>query len=358
MDEVYVYNSSGLIEYFRQRGITHDNIKINKKFSNLAPLLKSKEDEKTIFYPYTGEFGTAVIRYMTWFHFSSDKYKIACVPKGYECFFPDAKEFIYDFPSPTPEWDKYRAQRWLFLHDHDKAILLENSSNTFRHKIDGKVYIGCPKKYFLWEKNCNRNIIEKFETDIKSKHPTASTCVIPLGKSSPWHHTRGIKDPLTNKHIKSFTKIPFKNSNKYGIKVDVVFSNRNILSDNRSFKEWPTVIRHLESNGLSVGGIGTKSTSINGMKIINNFDFENPNEAAIEMLFNAKYYIGTDTGVTHLAMNFTHIKALLFRMPDGTGDWISDYKNSNTRIIEEMCKDVNTFNDVKLLCKNIDEFFI
>jgi hypothetical protein len=210
-------------------------------------------------------------------------------------------------------------------------------------------YSGTIHRYFKWKEKCSDKDRLIFKKYIRNIYPN------PLFVDTPMV---GPREPFTNLPIRTFAKIPFKPQNKYGIKVDVVFANRYLAKDKHSYQKWPETIKYLQSKGLTVGGIGRKGFIFEGMDILHNYDYENSNEASLEMLANAKYFIGTDTGVTHLAMNFPHLKSLLFRLKDGTQDWISMYNGGNTRFIDEMKWGLDKFNNEKLLFKHIDEFFV
>lgn len=346
MKKKFIYSLKELIEYFNSNNITTETISNNKNIDpkKLEDFLLPCDDPKTVFLPYSGEFGTAIIKYMLRFHYHASQYKIACIPRGYECFFPDAKEFIYDYPSPNPRWENYSGEGWV-LNGSKKSIVVDNLTRKYyRNGVRERIL-----RYFHWKQRSNVKLREEFNRFIKPKYPDAVIRHINLFNT---------KDPVTNLPIQSIAKMPFKNSNKYGIKVDVVFANRKLDGDKRSFKKWPEIVGYLKSKGLTVGGIGKLETSFTGMNIVNNFDYENPNDAAIEMLSSARYYIGTDTGVTHLAMNFHHLKSILFRIDDGTYDWIFPYAGENTKIIKKMRKTEQTFNNETILYKNIDEFFV
>jgi|GEM_PF-3822689 len=346
MEKKFIYTSKELIEYFSSNNITLETFvnNTNTDPKKIEDFILPCDDKKTVFLPYSGEFGTAIIKYMLRFHYHTSKYKIACVPRGYECFFPDAKEFIYDHPSPTPKWQDYKGEGWV-LNGSRKPIIVDNLTREYyRNGVRERIL-----RYFHWKQRSNVKLRDEFCQFISSKYPDATVRHLNIFNTN---------DPVTNLPLQSVAKIPFKNSSNYGIKVDVVFANRKLDGDKRSFKKWPEVVGYLQSKGFTVGGIGKQDTSFSDMGITSNFDYENPNQAAIEMLSSAKYYIGTDTGVTHWAMNFSHLKSILFRIDDGTYDWIFPYQGKNTKVIKEMSKNEKTFNDEKKLYKHIDEFFV
>lgn len=348
MEKKFIHSSKELIEYFSSNNITLENFRNNKIVADpkkIEDFIVPCEDKKTVFLPYSGEFGTAIIKYMLRFHYHTSRYKVACIPRGYECFFPDAKEFIYDYPSPYPRWENYKGEGWV-LNDDKKSIVVD----SFTRKYHGNGKEERVLRYFFWKQRSNVNLKNEFQEFIKTTYDKDATI-----KQINLFNTN---DPVTNAPIQSVAKIPFKNEKKYGIKVDVVFANRKLDGDKRTFKKWPEIVKYLQSKGLIVGGIGKPETSFTDMNIINNFDYENHNDATIEMLSNAKYYIGTDTGVTHWAMNFSHLKSILFRINDGTYDWIYAYRGKNTKVIRSMRESVEKFNDEKILYKHIDEFFV
>jgi hypothetical protein len=335
----FIYRLDELIEYYKAQGLTYENFpEIKKKHHTIFPLLQPKITKPVVFYPYAGEFGSGIAKHLVWFHYYPAEYKIACIPRGYECFFPDAKEFVYDYPGP--KWDEYKGEWWSYDRKHtmiwNKRPLPED-------------YKGTIHRYFKWKERSSDKDRLVFKKYIRSIYPDPIFIYTPMV---------GPREPITGLPIRTFAKVPFKTSNKYGINVDVVFANRYLAKDKHSYQKWPETIKYLQSKGLTVGGIGRKGFIFEGMNLLHNYDYENSNEASLEMLSNAKYFIGTDTGVTHLAMNFTHLKSLLFRLKDGTQDWISMYSNQNTRFIEEMIWGLERFNDEKLLFKHIDEFFV
>ena len=231
----------------------------------------------------------------------------------------------------------------LFRSDYDPNEWIRDKSKVERYR-----------KYFIWNSPRNKKIKWNFIKFINDKYKNT---VITRSIDS-----FEICDPVSEKPLRIFAKIPFTKTNKFNIKVDVVFSNRmykhGLLKDSRSFQEWPKVIDYFKSKGLTVGGIGKKGLAYENFGIINNFDYENPNLASLEMLRSAKYYIGTDTGVTHLASNFPNLKMLLFRINDSSKNWIKYYDGEeNVKIVHEMSQNVEAFNDYKILCKNADEFF-
>lgn len=332
-----LYHCQEAVKYYQDNGY---NIYENEH-TLFKSYLKEYQESKTTFYPYAGEFGVGIFGYALPFHYANAKHKIACIPKGYECFFPSANQFIYDYPGPN--WNTHCQKDGDLLPKPD----LRYESFDFGEKK--RAY----HKFYKWKLDeriqFKKFIFDNIGNDVRVRNIS---------------HRRILKDPITTLPLFLFAKIPFKNPNKYGIKVDVVFSNRKhgVIKngDYRSFLKWPETIKHLRGKGLTVGGIGKKESSFDNLEVINNFDFDSPNEAALEMLHNAKYYIGTDTGVTHLAMNFLNLKSLLFRLRDWTPNLIYPYQltNNNVKVINEMCKNYGSFNDEKILFKCIDKFFI
>ena len=134
----FVYSSSELMEYYKSRGITYDNVD-----SKIKLLLHPYAKEKTIFFPYIGEFGSGVIKYLVRFHYMNAKHKVACIPRGYECFFPDAKEFIYDYPGP--KWDEYKGNIWIFSKDMRSVRAIDHIDETIDNP---KKELGRFFKYF------------------------------------------------------------------------------------------------------------------------------------------------------------------------------------------------------------------
>lgn len=253
----------------------------NPVFARLDTILQRHEGTY-VFANTVREFGQFVPFEMKTFHYFNCERKIACIDRGYEAFYPTADDFIYDFKAPR-------------VGDFHSG--------------------GC----LNWTKN--KEILDTFTADIKSRIPDAKIIYrfdtddydvfsLPI-RIPPFYNC-----PIA---MYSWLGVDFPKTKAYGIEVDLVFSNRNkgripnTLVFSKNFNQWAKFIAHMQSKKLRIGAIGRKDMSYDFINVINSYDFPNPSVATIEMLQAAKFYVGTDTGPTHLAVLFDNLNIFMFK---------------------------------------------
>jgi len=250
----------------------------NPYFKRLDTILQRHEGTY-VFANTVSEFGQFVPYEMKTFHYFNCEKKIACIDRGYEAFYPSADEFIYDFKGPKVS--DFRGG---------------GRSNWIR----------------------NEDIVAAFTSDIHSKIPDAKIIYKfdNAGNDSfslPMRIPPFFSCPIA---MYSWLGVNFPKTKAYGIEVDLIFSNRNKkaeVSSERNFSHWDIFIDHMLSKKLRVGSIGRKDMSYNFNGVINSFDYPNPSVATIEMMQAANFYVGTDTGPTHLASLFDNLHMFIFR---------------------------------------------
>ena len=164
----------------------------------------------------------------------------------------------------------------------------------------------------------------------------------------------------------SWLGVNFPKTKAYGIEVDLVFSNRNKAgTKDRNFSHWDIFISHMLSKKLRIGAIGRKDMSYNFNGVVNSFDYPNPSVATIEMMQSANFYVGLDTGPTHLAVLFDNLNIFIFRkLWNIRGDGIlsiangmDHYEYINSERVYN-CKALDTdFDNVDLLISEVEKRF-
>jgi hypothetical protein len=210
----------------------------------------------TVFAPFLGEFGWFIMWHIRMVDQFQAPEKIVYCRKGEECYFPTATSFRYD---------------WQDIPDAKKA----GARHTL--KIEGRNFDFVPSNLLL--------------PQLESKIPA------------------------------SFYEKPLiLNYKKRGLAPDVVLCCRKRdHAPQRNWQHWVKVVSYLEDNNLTYGIVGQQETSYEFPKAqYPSWDYQD-SDAAIEMLSNCKLYIGTDTGVSHLA-SLVKAPMLVFRYPS-PGDY-------------------------------------
>ena len=306
----------------------------NLYYRRLDTILKRHEGTY-VFANTVREFGQFVPFDMKTFHYFNCERKIACIDRGYEAFYPSADGFIYDYDGPrVSEFHGGGSLHWTRKED-----LLNNFIKDIKSKIP------------------NANIIYKFD------NAGDDTFSIPVGIPPFFQNS-----PVA---MYSWLGVNFPKTKAYGIEVDLIFSNRNKGRDpvsvvaERNFKHWDIFIAHMLSKKLRIGAIGRGDMSYKFEKVINSFDYHNPSVATVEMMQAASYYVGTDTGPTHLAVLFDNLNIFIFRkLWNQNGDGVLTYNRALDHY-EQMnpsrvynCKAMdNDFNNIDLLISEVEKRF-
>lgn len=305
----------------------------NIYYKRLDTILKRHEGTY-VFANTVREFGQFVPYEMKTFHYFNCERKIACIDRGYEAFYPTADDFIYDFDAPKIS-NFHGGSSLYWTRDQEKLA-------TFTRDIKSRIP--------------DANIIYKFDgmgEDILS---------LPMHIPPLWN------TPLP---MYSWLGVNFPKTKAYGIEIDLIFSNRNKGRDpvsvvaERNFKHWDTFIAHMLSKKLRIGAIGRGDMSYKFEKVINSFDYHNPSVATVEMMQAASYYVGTDTGPTHLAVLFDNLNIFIFRkLWNQNGDGVltcnralDHYEQMNPSRVYN-CKAMdNDFNNIDLLISEVEKRF-
>jgi hypothetical protein len=213
-----------------------------------------RRDEPIVVLPYYGEFGHFVNSFIRQVHYLYAPAKIVCCRPGEEVYFPSATGFYYDWNDPFYS---------------DKKV-------GFRD--------GWPPA---------------------TSFPLTPEEVSLLGRlrlQFREHRITALTQPLTTAQVVSM-HVPITIRSVAIPRFDlVVCCRRRSWEAYRNFDRWPEVLAPLSARGFTVAIVGEPDTSYD-------FDFVQfrswthaPNaEAVVEALSNARLYIGTDTGPSHLA---------------------------------------------------------
>jgi hypothetical protein len=92
----------------------------------------------------------------------------------------------------------------------------------------------------------------------------------------------------------------------------------------RNFPRWSEVVAGLKKYGLTIGQAGLAETSV-GLPVDSRaWDFENARLASLGLLKNCRLFLGTDSGLTHLAAAMGK-PIIAFRRPDGGPDILNSF---------------------------------
>lgn len=223
-----------------------------------------KSKKTTVFLPNYGEFGSTVHKLIRIVDFHNSPKKIVCCKRGEEVYFPSADEFYYDWNDCVQD-----IHKWGFFVKRKKV----------KDKNDKIINYG--------------KMLQEDFIKIKSK----------FGENVNYVHLwKFNSDKEYEKHASNF-RVKLKPKEIRGIRADIIISPRNRTSrSENNFLQWEELIDFFNTNGYSVGCVGSKEHSLKlRNSFVNSWDYKDNASAVIELLNNCKLYLGLDTGVSHLA---------------------------------------------------------
>jgi hypothetical protein len=235
---------------------------------------------KCLFLPFIGEFGHLIMTHIRQVHFHRAGRKIVCCRPGEEVLFPSADAFDTDWHDP----------------------------------IDDSVRCGTANDHLpVW------NYIER-------RYPYHRRIV--AGRLTPEQELYAIQPKL---------RIPFRPTLR-GLQADVVLGIRHRrFCPERNWKHWQFIVDRITAAGFTFAVIGAKPTSLElEGQVCHSGDFDT--DAAIELMQKAALYVGTDTGVSHLAST-VGVPMLVFR------ETASQSRNLLPRMAEVNPGNVETIDD-------------
>lgn len=197
--------------------------------------------------PFFGEFGWLILKHIRHVHKIKAARKIVCCQKGQEVLYPSATEFFTNWIDP--------------VRDNTRC-------STGLHWMDRR---------FLSTVN-----------KIKESYPGVE--IMDLNYDCPWHTSDSVKPVLRPQSYFS------------GIDVTCGVRRREFGAD-ANWAHWPSVVAALRSLGLRVGLVGAKETSQSEI-MCDAASWQHPDgetAGSVDLLQKCKLYVGSDTGVSHLA---------------------------------------------------------
>lgn len=227
--------------------------------------------QRVLFLPFCGEFGHQVLTHLRIVHFSRAAYKIVCCRPGEQVLYPDADEFFTDWENPVPDLRRIGSMR--------------------ERTID-------------WP-----GIIARFPDAIP----------LPAGELT-----------LTQElHcIHAGERIEF-HPRRRGLYAEILLGIRvRQFMPERNWPHWQAIADALSLAGRTFGVVAARETSHDvGGQQFHTGDYDA--DATIEALKNCRLYVGTDTGISHLAAT-VGVPMLIFRTSAGhTRDMTEQMRQRN-----------------------------
>ena len=207
--------------------------------------LTENDGEKALFLPFLGEFGHLIMTHIRVVHWSKTARKVVCCQPGEEVLYPSAAEFCTDWHHPVP--DAYRV-------------------GTLRDRMTCFDF---------------SELIEQFPGHV----PVVAgglTMTQELYAINPGQH------------------IPFRPRPR-GLRASVCLGVRvREFCPERNWQHWPALAGALTATGIDFATIGARPTTLDlPEQKFHTGDYDT--DATIEALQNCQLYVGTDTGISHLA---------------------------------------------------------
>lgn len=227
--------------------------------------------------PFYGEFGFYLMSYVRLINYIVAPSIIVCCARGEESLFPRASGFYYDWAPLFPDAVRCGLRdRWEFgEHEITEEELLLAS----RLKVSyPEMEIIELKEYLPFE------LVKDFPVDIQTPSVQQNF-------------------PLVDLVIAPRRRI----------------TTSDYLDDGvRNFSHWSYVAQKFISLGLSFAEIGKRESSLGLTEaVVRTWEEAVPLESAIYLMRNAQWYLGTDSGVSHLAA-LIGVRSIVFRN-DGDG---------------------------------------
>ena len=249
-----------------------------REFWRAAKTLPQKR--KQIVLPFYGEAGWFVLKHIRTCY-QLRKEHIICCNRGEEFFFPRASGFFYDWQNP--------------LEDCERANIGGFASVLWKTNNADKELLGRLKSIYGDEWGITR-----------PSYPNSWTM-------------SGVKFPLVVPHYLS---------------ADIVIAPRyRKVGTERNFQHWQQVVGCLVAAGYSVGTAGNEECSVK-IDAPTPLAWEHPNgtwSGCVDLLQHCKYFIGTDSAISHLAA-FMDVPSSIFWQPGG-GNMAGHIRQTNPNAV-------------------------
>ena len=212
--------------------------------------IRSSRMQKVIIPPFFGEFGVMVMEHLRYVHVLQADQKIVCCERGQECLFPSATEFFTDFTNPVEDANR--------VHH-----------GPFRLRPE----------YLI--------AVDEIYKRVVALHPN-----VPIVK------------PEYPSRQQACRTIKFKPAAAVALpSVDIAICPRyRQFSTVKNWSHWTETVQALHDYGFTIGIAGTEDTCFS--LSADAYAWNHPAGAtagAVDLLAHCRLYLGTDTGVSHLA---------------------------------------------------------
>lgn len=225
--------------------------------ADLLARLDDGADRPCLSLPYSGiEFGHVICSHIRLTHFHKSSRKVVCCRPGEQVLFPSAAAHVTDWTDPVPD-----AQR----------------IGTFRDNV------------IQWP-------------DLLARFPDLYP--IRAGGLTPQQELYAIRPDI---------RIPFRPVRR-GLRADILLGvrHRQLFPERNWGNNWQTVADHLNRRGITFAVIGARPTTLDlDGQTCHTGDLDT--DAAVELLQQARLYIGTDSGASHLAAAVAACPMMIFR---------------------------------------------
>jgi hypothetical protein len=234
---------------------------------------------RAVILPHFGEFGWLILHHVRYVHAHPATSKIVCCPQGMACLYPSATGCFHDYAEPVPDDRRCNDGAW------GDAPAIARTEDELRRRL-------------------------------AAAFPTYR--IVQPVYDCHWHTSDLVKPRLTVPPM-----LP---------KADVVIgARRRDFTADKNWPHWQRLCRMLQSAGKTVGLAGAKETSFADIEA-NAKAWDHPGGATsgtVDLLAHCKLYIGTDSGVSHLAA-MMDVPMIVWRIPrDGSPDQIGTMQRAN-----------------------------
>ena len=244
-------------------------------------LFTDGEKDAVVILPFLGEFGWKIIDFVRYVHWHPAKQKIVCCERGEECLYPSVTGFFYEWKHPHPDNVRCGSGAWAVSGSHAFG------DDELRPRLANKYPDHAIVRYI--EGEC------------------------------PWH---------ASDLIKFMPHASGSNLNPVDIAIAVRKREFVHLGNYQHWHEMATVFRSLK---FTVGLLGHPETSFTDVPSDEQSwnHHVGPTAGAVDMLAHCKFYIGTDTGLSHLAA-LMDVPSFIFRYGHpGAPNLMGMYKRAN-----------------------------
>lgn len=235
----------------------------------------------TVFTPFYGEFGWLVMTHLRYVHAHPADEKIVYCERGTECLYPSATRLI-PFDHPSSDDNRWAGTVW-----GDPSVV-----DRHREQIVAEARANFPGATIEWDYHYDCH----------------------------WH----LSDAVKFKPVRE-PALP---------KVDVVLGVRNRrFVPECNFPHWQQVADTLrKQHGLTVGLAGLKSSSFDFEADVKAWDHpQGATYGSVDLLSDCRLYVGTDSGVSHLAALMDTPMVVWYRPHQGSPNETGVMQRANKR---------------------------